>query len=200
MIDDLISIGWRPTLIGNGVMMIGAVAGWGMAGDPHFAPVHWLRLWMEHIILPGLRQKRWAARAAVIFLNNATICALLVGLAKWPAGAWVSIVIVGLSLGAAIRLLQTPGWEFHDAADNPEPQSDDAPPAALDRLVAVGLLLNLLEVPAITLALGLAMGRCVVPNHMLPAEVWRVYAFWVAPLLIIAASGESLWIGRRSPF
>jgi hypothetical protein len=207
VLEDLASIGWRPTLIGIVVLVIGAIAGWGMAGDRAFAPARWLRWWLERIILPGLRQGSWLGRALMIFLNNAAICALLILAGGLPAGAWVAVVVVGLSLGAAMRMLTDPRWdvsippELGEAEDPASEVSDDgAPPAGLDRVASLGVLLNLLELPAIAIALGLTMGRLAVPNNLVPTDIWRIYASWVAPLLVVAAAGESLWIGRRRPF
>lgn len=206
MIEDLASIGWRPTLIGLVVLLIGTIAGWGMAADREFTPAHWLRWWLERIILPGLRQRSWLARLVVILLNNATICVLLIWAGGVPAGAWIGVVIVGLSLGAALRMLSDPRWEMADyaglsePADRSPPDPESGMPPAPDRLVALGVLLNLLELPAITIVLGLTMGRLAAPNHLAPADIWRIFACWVVPLLAIAAGGESLWLGRRRTF
>lgn len=190
-------------LVGVVVLLIAAVAGWGMAADASFAPIRWLHTWIVRVILPRLRRGSAPACAGFIFLNNATTCALVTAAGGVRGGAWIAILIVGLSLGAAIRMLGDPHWGISaSAADLPvEPQPDAAtPPAPADRYVVIGLLLNLLEVPAIIITLGLAMSRCAVPSLLLPGEVWCVFAAWVIPLLAIAACGEALWISRRRPF
>ncbi|HRX85121.1 MAG TPA: hypothetical protein P5572_08890 [Phycisphaerae bacterium] len=198
MLETLAGIGWRPIFFGTLVLVIAAVAGWGMAGDRGFAPAHWLHWWIGRIILPGLRHGSWFARLGVIFLNNASICALVIAAGSAPAGAWAAIVAVGLSLGSALRMLTDPRWEFPIAVE--PPRTEQGGPAAPDRVTAFAVLVNMLELPAIALTLGLAMGRRAVPNGLSADAVWLVYACWVVPLLLIAAGGEALWIGRRRPF
>lgn len=199
MVEDVAAIGWRPILIGTVVLLIGSVAGWGMAGDRSFAPANWLRWWMVRFILPGLRHRFWLARLGVIFLNNATICALTIAAGALPAGAWAAVVLLGLSLGTGMRMLTDPRWEIV-LPEAPEAAAEPEQPPALDRVAALGILVNMLELPAIALTLGLAMGRGPLPNHLAPEAIWRIYACWIAPLLLIAAGGEALWLGRRRPF
>jgi hypothetical protein len=199
VIEDLASIGWRATLVGVVVLIIATVAGWGMAADQTFAPAHWLRWWIARIILPGLRRESWLARFAVIFLNNASICALVIWAGGVRGGSWVAIVLVGLSLGTALRMLTDPRWGF-PLPEEPPAAAEGQPPPAPDRVAAFAVLVNLLELPAIALTLGLSMGRRAVPNNLPAEDLWRIYASWVVTLLLIAAAGEALWLGRRRPF
>ncbi len=100
------------------------------------------------------------------------------------------------------------------SAESRSPKRDEASPATpaevgreggadtaeqhpIDRAVAVGMALNLLEVPAILITLGLSMGRGGATSGLLSGDVWTAYAVAVAPLLLIAAGGEALWLGRR---
>ena len=196
MLTDVLGIGLRPTLAGVAVLIIAAVAGWGMAAHGGFIPVRAVRFWMERVILRALHHRRWSARAAIILCNNTAICALLVLAGGWPGGSWTAVTVVGLSMGIALRSLagspEAPGLEAL------QPDSD-APPKT-DLLLWLGLLLNLIEVPAIIVTLGLSMGQLASPNDLSPDEMWGVFLILVTPALLVAAAGEALWIGRRQPF
>ena len=56
-------------------------------------------------------------------------------------------------------------------------------------------MLNLLEPPAIIAAIGLSLGRSVVP--LSPGQAWEAFAAWIVPALLIAAGGEALWLGAE---
>lgn len=56
----------------------------------------------------------------------------------------------------------------------------------------MGLMLNLLEPPAIVLTLALALAWGSVP--LSAAEVWGIHVAVVLPLLALAAIGEGLWM------
>ena len=55
------------------------------------------------------------------------------------------------------------------------------------------MILNLLEPPAIALALGLAIGRSAIP--LSSTQAWGVFLTWVVPAMLVAAGGEALWLG-----
>ena len=196
MLTEVLGIGLRPTLAGVAVLVIAAVAGWGMAAQGRFILVRAVRFWVERVILRALNHRRWSARAAIIFCNNTAICTLLVLAGGWPGGSWIAVTIVGLSMGIALRSLtgspELPGLEALES-------DYDTPPKA-DMLLWLGLLLNLIEVPAIIVTLGLSMGQLASPNNLSPDEIWGVFLNLVTPALLIAAAGEALWIGRRQPF
>ena len=193
MYTDLTNIGWEPALAGTIVLIIGAISGWGIAATPTFPPVIVVRFWVDRVILPALRNRMWVFRTTVIFGNNATICALVILAGKLPSGAWVAVVLVGLAIGIAFRLLGE-----SDVVNTPGDDSD-APPRA-DALVQIGLVLNLLEIPAIVITMGLSMGQLAKPNGLSSDSIWNIFAVWVMSLLLIAAAGESLWIGRQRFF
>jgi|GEM_PF-3773079 len=55
------------------------------------------------------------------------------------------------------------------------------------------MAINLLEPPAIAVALGVALSAQ--PEPLSAAQVWGTFFVVVAPLMLAAACGESLWIG-----
>ncbi len=193
MYSELVNIGWQPYLVGTIVVIVGAISGWGIAATPMFPPVIMVRFWVEKVILPALRNRLWLFRTAVIFANNATICALVVLAGGIPGGAWLAIAIVGLTIGIGFRLISE-----SDIVDSVEDDSKERPPA--DALVQIGLVLNLLEIPAIVITIGLSMGQLATPRDLSPDMIWSVFAVCIMPMLFIAASGESLWIGRQRYF
>ena len=97
----------------------------------------------------------------------------------------LAVVIVGLSLGIALRQL----------AARPDAFAVSLP--VRDRkakmLVRLGVGLNMLEPPAIVITLGLCLGLQTLPLTW--AQAWQTFAIWVVPALFVAAGGEALWIG-----
>jgi hypothetical protein len=121
----------------------------------------------------------------VIFFNNAGILALMVCLAVSRAAAAIAVIAVGLTLGIALRAL----GHIHLDWSHPGPNA----PIILRRQIRFGVLLNLLEPPAIAAAVGLALART---SMSLPApDAWQAFAMFVVPLLLVAAGGEAMWIG-----
>ena len=92
---------------------------------------------------------------------------------------------MGVSLGIALRLLSS-------MEDEP---LGSQPSASHNRwLVNIGVILNMLEPPAIIAALGLGLGRqsCSLSD----TSIWQAFGLLVMPALLIAAVGEALWIGE----
>jgi len=79
-------------------------------------------------------------------------------------------------------------------------ESTDA--GAVDESVAGrvrwGMALNMLEPPAIALTIGMAMAR--EPLHLPEVQLWKTFGLLVAPLMLAAACGESLWMGVTPGF
>lgn len=186
MFAELARIGLRPTIAGVAVLGIGLLAGQGLAAHPEFVPVRAIRFWLSRVLIPGARHARFVVRFLTVFCNNACTSALLIAAGAFPGGAWVAVAAVSVSMGIAIRVLA--------AGDLPWPRGDEE--AARDGWVRFGMLLNLLEAPAIVIVLGLSMGRLAAPNGLKTAEIWHIFATIVLPVLIIAAAGEALWLGR----
>lgn len=178
---------WLAALLGTCLAVIGALAGWALGDGSSFIPVRLVRLWIRLVVAPLLRSRSWCRRAGAIFVNNLAILTLLVLAGRWYAGALVGVAAVGLTLGIGLRLL----------AESP----DVFPRAPLGssgggRRVRIGVALNLLEPPAIALAIGLSLGLRTVP--LSEWDAWCTFAIWVVPATLVAACGEALWLGSLS--
>ena len=186
MWEDLTRIGGRPIAAGLATAAIGLAAGWIMAGEARWLPVRLIHAWVKGVLLPGVRRRRSVVRFLVPFLNNSIVLAMLVLAGGYPGGGWAGVCLLGLAMGIALRSVNV-----EDVAPTPVPA---LPPRAFP--YRLGLLLNMLEVPAIVIALGLAMGQVAAPNGLPGADAWRVFGTWVMPALAAAAAGESLWLGQ----
>lgn len=171
-------------MIGIALMALSATAGWIIARYRGFLLVRVVAWWLSHVVLPLLSARMWLKRTPIIFTNNALVLGLLVALGKWHVAGRVGVILAGLSLGMALFLL---GDHFADTQLGRQPL-----PRRAQRLVTIGVLLNLLEIGAIFAALGLAVGAA---KLGLPrAEVWTVFGVVVTPVLFVAAGGEALWL------
>lgn len=188
MIADLPSLVrelWPSMLIGLAITVTGAVLGWHAGPYGSWPPVRFLRWWIERVIVPVLRSSSWLCRAGAIFINNSGVLACVVLLGFTYLTGLLGSAALGLSLGIALHILSTQPEALV------EPHEINTPRAR--RRFALGMALNMLEPPAIVLALGLALGRSSVP---LPSgNVWRAFAVWIVPALLLAAGGEALWMG-----
>lgn len=166
-------------------MVVGAAAGWAMAGEPRLAPVRVVTWWVVRVAGPLLRCKSWWRGTAAIFLNNACILAALVAAGPWQATALIATAALGVSLGIGFRVLSgLPGdlavpWPIHDMRSQ--------------RRIRWGVALNLLEPPAIMLAIGLSLGQTGA-GAVGSESIWRTFAVVVIPLTLAAAGGEALWL------
>lgn len=190
MFNDIHSIGLAPILSGCAVLLIGCVAGWGIARESAAWPIRMVSRWIDFLVARLLRSRSWLFRAAVILANNATACAVMILLGGVPGGGWAIVTGVGLFMGVALHRLSQFRPSFELAEQTPSSGGSTA---------LIGVLLNLVEIPAIIITLGLCMGQNASPNGVPIERVWSTYLTWVAPCLVIAACGESLWMGRIIP-
>lgn len=195
----LIGVGWRPVLSGSAVLIIAAIAGWGIAADANLAPVRWIAKWVDRVIVPCLRAG-WLARSLAIFVNNAANCALMIAAGALAGGSWISVTMIGLAMGFAVRHLGRQESLTSNANSINANSSDAAASPYVNSPALLGLLLNLLELPAIALCVGLSIGQVASEPHLSMAVAWSLYARLVLPALLIAACGESTWIGHLHPF
>ena len=127
----------------------------------------------------------------MIALNNLTVCAVMTAGGSLGPLAWLAVAGVGFSLGIALRLL---------LGENELPAEGAVSARGGSRLAAgLGLALNLLEPPAILLAGGLTLAQKALWPFLSAAWAWCVFLCVVAPLLVLAAAGESLWMGILRP-
>lgn len=179
---------WLSALLGTGLAVVGVAAGWSLGRETSVAPVRLIAWWVRKVVLPLLRCRSGVRRAGVIFANNISILALLVlAGARLPSSLLV-IAALGVSLGIGLRVLSD-----HEDVLPAAPIALNSSRPGATRRIRIGIALNLLEPPAIALAIGLSLGRT--PAGLSPVEVWSAFGIWVVSLTLIAAVGESLWLG-----
>jgi len=171
--------------IGTGLLILATALGWSAGRHRALPPVRLIGWWVRLVVAPLIRSPSWPRRSATIFLNNAAVLAVIVALGRWLIAAYASVTVLGLSLGLGLRILA--GLDG-DLAVHVRPGRPH-----VRRKLIIGVALNLLEPPAIVLALGLSLGRQTAPLD--ESRVWSLFATWVVPLLVLAAVGEGLWLG-----
>lgn len=177
-------------LTGTGIICLGAAVGWAFGHYELSVPVRAINWWLTRVILPRLRKRSWSRRTATIFVNNTTVLATMVALGVWPTVGLAAVAVLGVNLGIALRVLA----RLPDDLLGPE----GATAPSSDWRMTAGVALNLLEVPAIVATLGLSIGYKAV--FASAGQAWQIFGLWIAPVLLIAAAGEAMWLGvaRRS--
>ena len=175
---------WPHMVVGTVLLLIGVGVGLCIGRARSFVMVRWVHAWVSSVIIPLLYKRSWLIRTITIFANNMAILVGIILLGNWSSAAIIGIALVGLSMGIALRVLSDLPESF--AAPN------DQTCESKRRLFRLGMLLNLLEPPAIIVALGISMGRTVA--SLSDVEIWEVLC-WVFPAMLLAACGEALWIG-----
>ncbi len=170
-------------LVGSGLTLASVWVGWSVGRHASLLPVRLIRSWVRHVVVPLVTSESWCRRAAAIFINNATICAVVVAAGAWAITGWLAVIALGLGLGAGLRALGEPssGLTFDAHAE-------------MNRRLAVGFTLNMLEPPAIVVAVGLSLGQRAMAIGLPWDRVWETFAVCVVPLLLAAAAGEALWL------
>jgi len=180
---------WPAGFVGGALVLLGAFGGWEIAKSPSFLLVRGISWWLTRVIVPLLLSRSWGYRAAVIFINNSLVLACVLATGFDPIVSLVAASGLGVSLGIGLRVLSN----REDSFSAPR----RAPNGQVQGIVKIGIALNLLELPAIFIAVGLAIGQSWLP---LPAgALWVTYASVVVPMLLISACGESLWLGECRP-
>jgi disulfide bond formation protein DsbB len=184
LLDDIGS----EVALGMALALGGTWAGWLIGRCRPFPLVRWIRWWVVKVVRPLVSCRSWVQRTAFIFLNNIAILAALVAIGAWLGAAIAGAALLGLSLGIALRVIGEASWDFAmpTAMDNGQRQ----------RGFRIGVALNLLEPFAIALALGISISRGT--TSLSSGDAWRLFAYWVTPLMLVAAMGEALWLGAGS--
>ncbi len=181
---------WWRALLGVVLLIFACVAGWQISVSASLGPVRFVRWWVSRVLLPLLRSRSWVGRAATIYANNMAILTAVVAASAWSWAVILGIAVIGVAMGIAVRTLsQEPSMASLEVD-----QADSGTP----KRVSWGLALNLLEPPAIALTLGLALSYTSAP--LTDTQLWRTFGLVVAPLMLIAAGGESLWMGATDAF
>jgi hypothetical protein len=171
--------------LGTSLLLVATGAGWRIGRERHLFPTRVLETWVRCVVLRLVRQNSWCIRFAAILINNGAILSFLMLIAPWQWAALTGVALLGLSLGIGLRVLSSDP----DALFNVGPIRH---PSQIRR-IRVGVVLNLLEPPAIALTLGLALTRSAVP--LTAIQTWSTFLIWVVPATMIAAAGEALWLG-----
>lgn len=176
---------WPNMLMGLALLVFAIVAGHSIARDPSLRFVRATRWWVHRVVLPLVRHPSGLVRAVSIFVNNASIMAVLVAVGVWPWAAIGVTGLVGVSMGVALRLLSGELLDF-------DPEQTELTPGDA-ALLRFGMGLNMLEPPAILASIGLGIGALAAGLDR--ADVWRSFVTGVLPLAGVAAIGEAMWLG-----
>lgn len=176
---------WPHMIVGTVLLLIGMAIGLGIGRVQSFVLVRWVRGWVSRVIIPLLYKRSWLLRTLTIFVNNMAILIGMILLGVWSTAAIAGVALVGLSMGIALRVLSDQPKSFAAPGDS---MSDSD-----RRRFRIGLLLNLLEPPAIIVALGISLGRTIAPLTL--EQIWEIVSCWIVPAMLVAACGEALWIG-----
>jgi len=181
---------WWRALLGVGLMAFACIAGWQISSGMAAAPVRLVRWWVLRVLMPILRGRSWLRRATVIYANNLLILTMLVACAPWLWAVVAGIAAIGAAMGIALRTLSSePSLASVEASQEAR---------SVSGRVIWGMALNMLEPPAIAVALGLALSYATVPLDA--TQLWRTFWCVVAPAMLLAAAGESLWMGAVDAF
>lgn len=177
---------WQESLISGGLILVCVGIGWHLAharGGWLIGGVSW---WLEHVVRPVMESRTWLRRAGIIAANNTFVCASLVLLGTVSLAAWIGLAGVGLSLGAALRLMFT---TFLPEIADETPQTP-----RWRAIAAVGLALNLLEIPAILLSGGLSLAQGALTSAITTPDAMMTFLVIGVPLLLVSAAGEATWM------
>ncbi len=179
----------QEALVGGAVILLAVVPGWWLGREPRRWAVRLVGWWLDQIVRPLLASRWWLRRAVTIAANNTAVCAGMVVLGALGPVAWIAVASVGLGLGIALR--QMIGIDVPEEERRAEQPT--MPRAKMQE--AIGVALNLLEIPAIMVAAGLSLAQGAMSSVLeLPGAV-VLFASVVIPLLIVSAAGEALWMG-----
>ncbi len=186
---DALGASWYRALLASGLLVFACCAGWGISQSNSLALVRLVRWWIGRVLWPLLCSRSWLARATTIYVNNMLILCGLLALGRWSWAVIGGTALVGVVMGVAVRTL----------SGMSELSSVEITGGGLGSWrLQWGMGLNLLEPPAIAIALGLALSR--EPESFSAAQTWGTFLVVVAPLMLVAAGGESLWMGESAAF
>ncbi|MCO6435797.1 MAG: hypothetical protein J5J06_01765 [Phycisphaerae bacterium] len=172
-------------LLGLLLTFSGLVTGHAVARDPRIPLVRLVDWWISRVATGILRSHSTARRAAGIFLNNAGVLTVILATGIWTPLAAAGTFLLGTHLGIGFQII---GKRVSQREDSQTP-----PDRGNGLRLTLGMVLNMLEPPAIVLTLALALAWRNLP--LSAADVWVLYATLSLPGLLLAAIGEGLWTG-----
>lgn len=176
---------WPNMIMGTVLFGVAVGVGLSIGRSRSFVIVRGVQWWVESVIIPLLYRRFWLIRFLTIFVNNMTILIGLVMLGTWSSVAIAGVALVGFSMGIALRVFSN----LPESFTVPEDQVDKSD----RRWFRIGMLLNLLEPPAIIIALGVALGKT--SASLTDEQGWAIVLYWIFPAMLLAAGGEALWMG-----
>jgi len=181
---------WQESLIGGVVIVVFVFLGI-YQGRTSENIITWsVKWWLDHVVRVIVSSPSWLFRTAAIAANNTLVCFAAVVLGALVYIAWIGIACIGFSLGIALTLMTT-----NKSFESDEEQS---PFSRKSKSTTIGLVLNLLEVPAIMLSAGLSLAQGALGSTLNLSQAITTFALIVIPLLLISAAGESLWMDHDS--
>lgn len=177
---------WFESLVGSVIAFVCMGIGWRAGAVRESLAVRITMGWLNHIVRPLFASRSWLRRLVIIAGNNAMMSAIVVGLGRFGHLAWLGVVCLGLGLGIALRLMLTVPVEDQEGTDMQSRR---------DRvLTGIGLVLNLIEVPALMLTTGLALSQGALSASLDLKAAMTVFAVVTLPMLVVSAAGEALWM------
>lgn len=177
---------WPESLAGGAAIVACVAVGWRLGRARRSRLVRVVSWWLQHVVRPVMESRTWFRRTVIITANNSVICAVVVVLGSLGRVAWLGVAGIGLGLGIALRLM----IPLAAAVQDEETRRTGRRRA----LTAVGLALNVLEVPAIMLSAGLSLAQGAMSSTLDLSTALEVFALFAFPLLVVGAAGEALWM------
>jgi len=175
-----------PAGLTGGLLMAACVLlGWWFSRRRRGPLVTWTRWWFDCVARRVLDEASWAPRAGMIAANNILNTGLIVCAGVLNHLSWLAIAFVGLELGAAARLMAGVPTARRGVTD-----ADRGPLW----VVMLGIGWTLLEICAILLSVGLSLGQGTLGPELSLGEALACFGVIVVPLLVLAATGEGLWL------
>jgi len=188
---------WTESLIGGAVIVVCVFVGWRAGYGRDSRLVRAVKWWLDHVVYYVVTSRSWLKRMLIIAANNSFICCCVVLIGCIDYVAWLGVVSVGFCLGIALHLMIAGRRAELDGEgmSEGEVEEDKSGVSHISIPSMLGMLLNLLEVPAIMLSAGLALAQGTLSSQLDLTDALSGFVCIVLPLLILAAGGESLWMG-----
>ncbi|UCD30522.1 MAG: hypothetical protein JSV03_08660, partial [Planctomycetota bacterium] len=176
-------------LIGGSVIVVCVFVGWRAAYADQSWAVRAVKWWLYHVVYRVVTSRSWLMRTCMIAANNSLICLTAVVLGAFGHVAWAAVACIGLGLGIALHLMIGTRPIDVDVVE------EEIPVSRNKALTTIGMLLNLLEVPAIMLSAGLSLAQGALTPTISLSMALGIFVRFALPMFVLGAAGESLWMG-----